>query len=410
MTDRRVVVTGLGAITPHGCDLKQIFQALFSGASAVGTVNVGSPDRPTAVVGASVRDDLLSSLTRAQRSSSDRLGHLAIVAANAAIEDSRLNIALENTTRVGVAVGTSLGGVQSQGAAYEEILVRGRERLSPFTLVRVMYNAPAAQICLQHGIRGPSLTYSTTCSSSAVSLGEALKQIRHGYADVMIAGGAEAPFSFVSMKAWDALQVLAPADPQNVAATCKPFARNRNGTVLGEGAAFVILEELQHAVSRGAPIYGEFAGYGHTTDAAHLTQPSVDCQTETMAMAICDAGVEPADIGYINAHGTGTLLNDVSETHAIKRLLPMPYDVPVSSTKSMHGHLVGAAGAIEFLITVLALKYHAVPPTANLVLQDPECDLDYVPNIGRAHVAGMALSNSFAVGGTAASLLVKQWQ
>jgi 3-oxoacyl-[acyl-carrier-protein] synthase II len=272
-----------------------------------------------------------------------------------------------------------------------------------------MYNGPAAHIGLAYKLAGPTLTYTTTCSSSAVSVGEAMRTIRHGYADVMIAGGAEALFAYVSIKAWQALQVLAPERTNNIAATCRPFSRDRNGTVLGDGAAMVILEDLESATARGARIYGELSGYGICNDATHITQPAVAAQSLAMRQAIADAGLVPEDIDYINAHGTGTNLNDATETRAIKEVFSArAKSIAVSSTKSMHGHLVGAAGALELVISTLAIQRQQVPPTAHLDVPDPQCDLDYVPHKGRSARVRAALSNSFAVGGTAGVLVVQE--
>ncbi len=272
-----------------------------------------------------------------------------------------------------------------------------------------MYNGPAAYIGIAHGLAGPTLTYTTTCSSSAVSIGEAMRQIRHGYADVMLAGGAEAPFAYVSIKAWQALQVLAPERAGNPAATCRPFSRDRNGTVLGDGAAIVVLEDWDRARRRGARIYAELAGYGVSNDASHMTQPSVASQTHTMRLALADAGMAPEAVDYVNAHGTATPLNDVTETQAIKEVFGThAHSLAVSSTKSMHGHLVGAAGALELVVCTLALRRQSMPPTAHLDVPDPECDLDYVPHLGRQARIRAAMTNSFAVGGTAAVLVVRE--
>ena len=409
MTNRRVAITGLGVVSPHGCDVGEMFDRLVRGESAVRRITLQSKAGNFDTVGAAVPGEPWTVLTRAQLATSDRLTQYAILAAASAIRDANLDLAAEDRDRIGVAVGTSLGGAISQEAAYADILGRGASRLSPFTLVKVMYNGPAAHLGMTHEIAGPSLTYTTTCSSSAVSIGEAMRQIRHGYADVMLAGGAEALFAFVSIKAWQALQVLAPERADNVAATCRPFSRDRNGTVLGDGAAFVVLEEYQHAIARGAPIYAELAGYGICNDCSHMTQPSVAGQSRAMRLALEDAQLAPSSIDYINAHGTGTLLNDLTETQAIKAVFGAhSRALAVSSTKSMHGHLVGSAGALELVISTLALQRQMAPPTANLDEPDPECDLDYVPHVGRTARIRAAMSNSFAVGGTGAVLVVRE--
>jgi len=408
MTGRRVAITGLGVVSPHGSDAGEMFAALMRGESAVRHLALASDAGPFEVVGATVTGEPWADVPRAHRVTSDRISLYALAAAERAIANAGLDLEQMDRARVGIAVGTSLGGAISQESAYADIFVKGANRLSPFTLVKVMYNGPAAQLALRYGLGGPNLTYTTTCSSSTVSIGESMRQIRHGYADVMLAGGAEALFAKVSIKAWLALQVLAPERADNPAATCRPFSLDRNGTVLGDGSAFVVLEAWDHAVARGAPILAEAAGYGVCNDPSHMTQPSAAAQARAMNLALADAALAPDAIDYINAHGTGTLLNDTTETKAIKEVFGAhARALAVSSTKSMHGHLVGAAGALEFVIGTLAIIRQEAPPTAHLDIPDPACDLDYVPKRGRATRIRAAMSNSFAVGGTAAVLVVR---
>jgi len=409
MTRRRVVITGIGVTSPHGCSADAMFDALLRGESAVRKIRLESDVGSYETIGAAVPGEPWAALSRAQRVTSDRISQYALLAADAAVRDSGLDIDSLDKTRIGAAVGTSLGGTISQEAAYAEIFRKGAGRLAPFTLVKIMYNGPAAHLGLAYKLAGPTLTYTTTCSSSAVSIGEAMRSIRHGYVDVMIAGGAEALFAYVSIKAWQALQVLAPERSENISATCRPFSLDRTGTVLGDGAAMVILEELESATARGAKIYGELSGYGICNDASHITQPAIAAQSLAMRQAIADAELTPEDIDYVNAHGTGTKLNDATETQAIKDVFGMrAKSIAVSSTKSMHGHLVGAAGALELVICTLAIQRQQVPPTAHLDVPDPQCDLDYVPHSGRTARVRAALSNSFAVGGTAGVLVVQQ--
>lgn len=409
MTRRRVVITGLGVVAPHGRNAGAMFDALTRGESAVSRVVLRSDAGNIETVGAAVQTDSWDSIPSGQRVTSDRVSLYALMAGELAIQDAGLEMGKEDPSRVGVSVGTSLGGAISQEAAYADILGKHKSRLSPFTLVKVMYNGPAAQLGLRYGLRGPSLTYTTTCSSSAVSVGEAMKQVRHGYADVMVAGGAEALFAYVSIKAWQALQVLAPPRDGDISATCRPFSKDRNGTVLGDGAAFVVLEDFDRASRRGARIYAELAGYSVCNDPSHMTQPSTADQIRAMKLALEDAQISPESIDYINAHGTATQLNDVAETRAIKETFGQrAQNIAVSSTKSMHGHLVGAAGALELVVTILAIQRQVVPPTAHLDEPDRECDLDYVPKIGRNARVRAAITNSFAVGGTAGVLLVRQ--
>jgi 3-oxoacyl-[acyl-carrier-protein] synthase II len=283
--------------------------------------------------------------------------------------------------------------------------------VQPYSVLMAMNNAAASWIGIECGFTGPNLTYSTACSSSAVAIGEAFRRIAAGDADVMIAGGAEAPLNLGTLVAWDAMKTLAPEDPEDVASSCKPFAKNRSGLVLGEGAAIVVLEEAEHARRRGAPIRAELSGYGLSADASHITRPSVAGQANAMRLALDAAQIASSEIGYINAHGTATLANDGVETAAIKEVFgERAYRIPVSSTKSMHGHLLGAAGALEFVATVLALERQMLPPTINLAVPDPDCDLDYIAEGTARSVScvAAAMSSSFAFGGTNAVLIAKR--
>jgi len=409
MTSRRVVITGLGIVGAYGNSVSLAFSGLLEGRSLVRNVEVASEAGTLNFVGAPTSGEPWVGMPAPPIAMSDKVSLLALAAAESAISDANLDLDREDLSRAGVAVGTSLGAVMTQEAAYYEIIAENKSRLSPFTLVKVMQNGPAAQIALRYQLHGPSLTYSVTCSSSSVAVGESMRNIRHGYTDVMIAGGTEALFTYVSIRAWQALHVLAPPRLDNVAETCRPFSKDRNGTVLGDGAAFVVLEELERAKKRGAHIYAEIAGYGVCNDAAHITQPSVDGQARAMELALADARVSPDAIDYINAHGTGTQLNDLTETRALRKLFgPHADKVAVSSTKSMHGHLIGAAGALEVIICASAVMRQCVPPTAHLYDPDPQCDLDYVPHTGRDMRVRIAMSNSFAVGGTASVLIIRQ--
>jgi len=300
-----------------------------------------------------------------------------------------------------------MGGAASIEEGYVRLYKEQARRLKPFTVLMAMNNAASAQVALDFGLTGPDLTFCTACSSSTVAIGEAVRQIRHGYADVMLAGGSEALLTFGTIKAWEALRTLADEDEQNPSASCKPFAENRSGLVLGEGAAMVILEDMDRAIARGAKIYAEVIGYGSSNDSAHITQPSVAGQARAMRKALAEANIGADQLDYINAHGTGTKLNDITETNAIKEVCGKK--VPVSSTKSMHGHLMGAAGAVEFVACMMAIQEQALPPTAHLTQPDPECDLDYIPNIGRKNVkVDTVMSNSFAFGGTSGVLIARK--
>jgi len=406
---RRVVVTGMGVISPLGNEPGTLFSTLMEGRSGVREVVTEGPKGPHANVGATAAFDPAQYVPPQQRVDQlDRVSQFSIAAAAMAVKDAGIEFADENRNRAGVSFGTGMGAANALEETFAQLLLRDPDRVKPLTVLKVMNNAPAGHIAIQHGLAGPDLTYSCACSSSSVSIGEAFRQIRHGYADVMIAGGAEAPLTFGFFKAWEAMHVLAIPDRANPSAACRPFSKDRTGLVLGEGAAMVILEERETAMRRGARIYGELIGYGSSNDHLHITKPSVDGQALAMSLALADANVTADDVDYINAHGTATVLNDVTETRAIRKVFgDRAYQLPVSSTKSMHGHLLGGAGALEFVISLLAMHHGAVPPTANLEVPDPECDLDYVPFHGREGDVRCVMSNSFAFGGTNAVLIAK---
>jgi 3-oxoacyl-[acyl-carrier-protein] synthase II len=407
---RRVVVTGLGMVSPHGSDPSTVFARLMKGESAIRTVSF-APEYDYSNIAAPAEFDPGRAFTGQPRLDNlDRVSQFAITAANAAVADAAVAFTDELRRRSGVSFGTGMGSAAALEDTIRQVVERNPTRVRPLTVLKVMNNASAGHIAIQHGLSGPDLTYSSACASSAVAIGEAYRQIRHGYADLMVAGGAEAPLTHSMFRAWDAMHVLAPADPADVSTSCRPFAKNRSGLVLGEGAAFVVLEEREAAMRRGATIHAEVAGYGSSNDSAHLTKPSVEGQARAMSLALADGGLTPEDIDYVNAHGTATLLNDETETRALKEVFGgHGRRLAVSSTKSMHGHLLGGSGALEFAIALLALRHEAVPPTANLTIPDPACDLDYVPGVGRV-MKGLrtVMSNSFAFGGTDAVLIARR--
>jgi 3-oxoacyl-[acyl-carrier-protein] synthase II len=411
MTDRRVVVTGLGVVSPHGNDPGMMFGRLMRGESAVRTVAFDAP-APYFNVAAPVSDfdpgDLASMHNRIENL--DRVTQISIAAASDAIGDAHIELTDDLHQRAGVSFGTGMGSTATIEDTHVQVYMRDPERVRPMTVLKAMSNASAGHIAVKYGLGGPDLTYSCACASSAVAIGEAYRQIRHGYADLMIAGGGEAPLTYGFFRSWDAMHVLAPMDRDEPSASCRPFSRNRKGLVLGEGAAMVVLEEREMALRRGARIYAELCGYGSSNDHSHMTKPSVDGQARAMELALADRGVAREEVDYVNAHGTGTAANDPTETRALKQVFgDRITTIPVSSTKSMHGHLLGGAGALEFVISVLALAGQSVPPTANLEQPDPECDLDYVPLNGRRGVdLRCVMSNSFAFGGTNAVLLARQ--
>jgi 3-oxoacyl-[acyl-carrier-protein] synthase II len=358
-------------------------------------------------VAAEVDFNPLDYFSKRQVSNLDRVNQFALIAASQAWKDSQLSLDAGEKERAGVYIGSGMGGGTTIEDLYDQLFRHNADRAYPLTVLMVMNNASASHISMAYGLLGPCLTVSTACASSGNAIGEAFRQIKDGYSDVMLAGGSEALLAYGSYRSWESLRVLAAEDPDNPSRSCKPFSRNRSGLVLGEGSAVVVLEEMERAVRRGAPLYAEVLGYGSTSDAFHLTKPSLEGQARAMSGALQEAGLLPEDIDYINAHGTATYWNDLVETQAIKKVFgDHAYRVPVSSTKSMHGHTMGAAGAIEFVISLLAIRNQALPPTINLDQPDPECDLDYVPNRGREGVkVDTVMSNSFAFGGTNAVLV-----
>lgn len=405
------MVTGLGVISPLGNDPDTLFSRLMAAESGIRLMTADGPRGQYSGLAAPVEFDPAQYFPPQQKLDIlDRVSRFTLAAAALALQDSAIRFTDESRHRSGVSLGTGMGTANALEDTYIQLLLRDPDRLKPMTVLTAMNNAAASHVAIQHGLSGPNLTYLCACSSSAVAIGEACRQIRHGYADVMIAGGAEAPLTFGFLKAWEAMRVLAIPDRANPSASCRPFSKNRTGLVLGEGAAMVVLEEREAATRRGARIYGELAGYGSSNDPAHITKPSVEGQAHAMSLALADAGLTAGEIDYVNAHGTGTALNDVTETRAIKQVFgDRASQVPVSSTKSMHAHLLGAAGAMEFAIALLAMRQRAVPPTAHLEIADPECDLDYVAGQGRRDQdIRCIMSNSFAFGGTNAVLIARQ--
>ena len=407
---RRVVVTGMGVVSPLGNDPARVFDRLLAGESGIARLPESfNPRLATRVVA-------LASFDGAQRFPPprlrmlDRVSQFALGACADAIADAQLVIGDEDADAIGVAIGTGMGGAQSTDDGYQKVYEQHSDRVPPFSVLLAMNNAAASWIGIEHGLRGPNLTYSTACSSSSVAIGEGARRIAHGEVQAMIVGGTEAPLTFGTLMAWEALKTLAQEDAADPAASCKPFARDRTGLVLGEGAAILVLEDAEHARLRGARVHAEVAGYGLATDTEHITRPSVRGQARAMARALDSAHLAPADIGYINAHGTGTQANDAVETAAIKEVFgDAAGRCPISSTKSMHGHLLGAAGAFEFIIAILALQRGIVPPTAHLRVRDPECDLDYVAEgARRIDPPPAVMSNSFAFGGTNAVLIARR--
>ena len=407
---RRVAVTGIGVVSPLGNDTRAFFASLRAGRSGIARLTGKYHERLASPVGAAVTFDAAAHFPAPQLRMLDRVSQFALAAASQAIAEAGALFDGLDRGRAGVFVGTGMGGAETADDGYHILYADQSDRVKPFSVLLAMNNAPASWIGIEHRLSGPNLTYSTACSSSAVAIGEAARRIASGETDVMIAGGAEAPLNFGTLKAWEALRTLAPADAQDPSASCKPFDRKRSGLVLGEGAAMLVLEDWERARARGANVLAEVAGYGLCTDATHITRPSVAGQAEAMRRALQNAAMDSGEIGYINAHGTGTQANDGVETAAIKEVFGANAQrIPVSSTKSMHGHLLGAAGALEFAAALLALRAGVLPPTINLRDPDPECDLDYVPLRAREGVeVDAVMSNSFAFGGTNAVLIARR--
>ena len=399
----------MGVVSPIGCTVRELFAALLEKRSGVQRVPEAIYSGPSALVAALVDFDATAFWPRHVAAQYDRATQFALAAVGNALTDASLELHAEESSRSGVYWGTGLGGAQTIEESYR-LLHLGGGRVRPTSVVLGMNNAAAGNISIAHELRGPVLNISTACSSSAASIGEAYRAIKAGYADIIVAGGSEALVTYGNLRAWDAMQALAKADPQDATRSCKPFSRNRTGIVLGEGAGAVILETAERAARRGAPIHAEIVGYGNAADANHISKPDADGQTRAMIAALSEAGLEPCDIGYVNAHGTATLVGDVVETSAIKRVFgDEARAIPVSSTKALHGHLMGATGAVELIASIAALEECVVPPTAHLDCPDPACDLDYVPDEPRRLRGDAVMSNSFAFGGMNAVLIARRY-
>jgi 3-oxoacyl-[acyl-carrier-protein] synthase II len=403
-TRRRVVVTGLGLVTPLGTGIEANWESLVAGRSGVGPITRFDASQLPARVAGEVRGfESDRFIERKDLKKMDIFIQYAVGAAHLAVDDAGLAVPLVEPERVGVIVGVGIGGISSVEEAYLNVQTHGARRVSPFLIPRIIPNMASGQIAMRVGARGPNYATTSACASGAHAVGEALVLIRDGRQDVMLAGGAEAPVCLLAVGGFSSMRALATNFNDEPARASRPFDARRDGFVIAEGAGVLVLEELEHARRRGARIYAEVVGYGATCDAYHMTQPAPEGvgAAECMGRALDEAGLSPADIGYINAHGTGTPFNDEAETLAVKRVFgEYAARVPVSSTKSMTGHLLGAAGTIEAAYTVLALAHGVLPPTINLDEPGPGCDLDYVPHTARRVQIDAALSNSFGFGGT----------
>ncbi|HKQ86528.1 MAG TPA: beta-ketoacyl-[acyl-carrier-protein] synthase family protein [Candidatus Acidoferrales bacterium] len=396
MARRRVVVTGLGIISPLGLNVQENWKSLSEGRSGIGPIQ--SVDFSKAPMrfqnGAEVRGyDPLKHFEGGKEAYIDRFAQFSVVAAREAMRDSGLELSQAMKEQAAIVCGSAVGGQSAIEAGFEDLWVSDRGRVHPLTIPKTMANAGASHISMDLGLSGPAYTVSTACSSANHAIGQAFRLVREGEAEIAMTGGSEAMFTIGMLKAWEAMRVIAPD-------TCRPFSKDRRGMILGEGGAMMVLEPLEAAQARGAKIYAEICGFGMTSDAHHLTQPAMHGPSRAMRAALREAGLAPEEVGYINAHGTGTPGNDPVETAAIHDVFGAHAEkLGVSSTKSMHGHALGAAGAIEAVATILAMKHGILPPTANFTVPDPECDLDYIPNEPRKQKVSAALSNSFAFGG-----------
>jgi 3-oxoacyl-[acyl-carrier-protein] synthase II len=408
---RRVVVTGLGLICGVGLSSTEVWQNIIAGKSGVGKITSFDAANFACQIASEVKGfDPLNFIEKKEIKKMGRFIHFAMAATDEAMKMSGLQVTPENATRVGVHIGSGIGGFDVIEREHEALLKGGPRKISPFFIPAVIINLAAGHVSIRYGAKGPNEATATACTTSAHAIGDAYKIIQRCDADVMIAGGTEAAITPMGVGGFAAMRALSTRNDAPEKAS-RPWDAGRDGFVIGEGAGIVILEELEHARRRGAPIMAEIIGYGMSADAFHITQPAEEGEGgyRVMTNSINDAKIAPSDIDYINAHGTSTPIGDVLETKAIKRTFGPDTKVSVSSTKSMTGHLLGGAGGLEAGITILALRDQILPPTINLENPDPECDLDYVPNTARKAPINVALSNSFGFGGTNGSLIFRRW-
>ena len=410
MTARRVAVTGAGVVSPLGKSLAEFHAALAAGRSGIGRLPESVAQGSGVQVGALVDWNPAPMFKQAEAANIDRVSQFALAAAAQALAASRLDVASADRDRIGVYWGTGMGGAHTLEGAYKNVYGAGEWRLRPLTVVMAMNNASGSNVAVRHGLRGPFANFSTACSSSAMALGEAMRTILAGRADAIVAGGSEALLTSGTLAAWQALRTLAPADAADPAASCKPFDKRRAGLVLGEGGAAFVLEEESHARARGAHIHALLTGYGNSCDAVHMSRPDRDGQMRAMREALSEASLEPGAIGYINAHGTATAVGDIVEAEAINAVFgAAANDVRVSSTKSLHGHLLGGAGALEFAVALFALEEGVLAPTAHLEQPDPACRVRHVPlRAERIAPPRAVMSNSFAFGGSNVVLIAER--
>jgi len=410
---KRVVVTGLGAITPIGNTLAEYWEGLLSGRNGIGPITLFDPSRHDCRIAGEVKGfSPHDYMDRKEAKRMDRFAQFAVSASKQALADAQFVINELNAEQVGVIIGTGVGGLKVLEDQQEVYLTRGPDRCSPFMIPMMIANMAAGLTAIHTGAKGPNSCTVTACAAGAHAVGDAFRLIQRGYAQAMICGGSEAAVTPLSVAGFSAARALSTRNDDPVHA-CRPFSRDRDGFVMGEGSGILLLEELEHALSRGARIYAEIVGYGMTCDAYHMTSPvpSGEGATRAMQLALKDAGLIPEQVSYINAHGTSTQVNDATETGAIKNALgEYAYKVAISSTKSMTGHLLGGSGGIEAVASVMAVANDKIPPTINLTNPDPTCDLDYVPNHSRNQKLEVVLSNSFGFGGHNVTLAFKKYR
>ena len=409
---RRVVITGMGVLSPIGNNVDEMWNSVKENKCGIDFITkFDNTDFKVSVAGELKEFNIEKYMSKKEAHRMDKYAQYAMIAAEEAINDSNLNLENINKDRMGVIVSSGIGGIETLVSEHNKMLQKGPSRVSPFMIPMIISNMASGQIAIKYGAKGICTTVVTACASGTNSIGEAFEAIKSDRADIMIAGGAEAPITDIAVAGFSSLTALSKSDDPKRASI--PFDKERNGFVMGEGAGVVILEELENALKRNAKIYGEVVGYGATCDAYHITKPSDDSReiSRAMEMAINQANISKNEISYINAHGTSTYYNDKSETNAIKALFnEFAYEIPVSSTKSMMGHLLGAAGAVEAIICAKALEDSFIPATIGLEVKDEECDLNYVPNNGIQKQIKYALSNSLGFGGHNATLLLKKWE
>jgi 3-oxoacyl-[acyl-carrier-protein] synthase II len=410
---RRVVITGIGVIAPNGTGVDKFWPAIQAGESGIKPITLFDASKLTTRIAGEVTDfQPTDYFDKKEARRLDRCIQFAVAGARMAINDAGLDPANMDLDRVGVIFGTGIGGMQTLDEQAQIMNTRGPDRVSPFFVPMMIANMSAAQIAINYGFRGPNVTTVTACASSTNSIGDALRLLQRGDADVVITGGSEAPITGLAMAGFCSMRAMSTRNDEPTKAS-RPFDTERDGFVMGEGAGVLVLETLEGALARGAKIYAEVAGYGATCDASHMSAPHPEGigAAKAMEVAIKDAGLKPEDVDYINAHGTSTPLGDNCETRAIKKVFgEHAKKVAISSTKSMTGHLLGGAGGLEAIICSLAMRDSVLPPTINLENQDPECDLDYVANEARKAEINVAISNSFGFGGHNATILLKKYQ